>query len=463
MPKLILFCLLFFPFAVWAEGYQVRLHVNNLPETARPVLLRMYNGNLFIVDSLPTRTGDELTFRVPEKTSPCMLRSVLGFSGQRQRPDRQVNLDFLFNKENIELRLDFNAPYSHTEVLSSLENKVYFDFLQTDARYLKKLSLIEQVVLNYPDSDEFYTKALEYYPKLQHQRDKIIDKIYASHPKTLAGRIIKNQKLPVLKGELKGRERDSVFRAHFLKQLDFNDTTLLYTNVYTDKVFRYIQMSLSPQVSPRQNEANCIRALDALIPLLEVNPVIQQHILQFLVAGFESMHMEEVLAHISSNYLQQCGSSSEIIKRRLEGYRKMAVGQKVPDFIATDIQGNTVNLYNELNPYTLLLFWHTGCSHCQLMMKELPELEKRSQLFSKKQIKIIGISIDEQKEEWEKFSSTFPLEWTNTHIEGSFENPIASAYNLFATPTLFLIDTEYNILAKPTTLQELIQNISELK
>lgn len=296
MPKLILFWLLFFPFAVWAEGYQVKLHVNNLPETARPVLLRMYNGNLFIVDSLPTRTGDELTFRVPEKTSPCMLRSVLGFSGQRQRPDRQVNLDFLFNKENIELRLDFNAPYSHTEVLSSLENKVYFDFLQTDARYLKKLSLIEQVVLNYPDTDEFYTKALEYYPKLQHQRDKIIDKIYASHPKTLAGRIIKNQKLPVLKGELKGRERDSVFRAHFLKQLDFNDTTLLYTNVYTDKVFRYIQMSLSPQVSPRQNEANCIRALDALIPLLEVNPVIQQHILQFLVAGFESMHMEEVLA-----------------------------------------------------------------------------------------------------------------------------------------------------------------------
>ena len=31
----------------------------------------------------------------------------------------------------------------------------------------------------------------------------------------------------------------------------------------------------------RENEANCIHALDRLIPRLEINPAIQQHLLQF--------------------------------------------------------------------------------------------------------------------------------------------------------------------------------------
>ena len=57
----------------------------------------------------------------------------------------------------------------------------------------------------------------------------------------------------------------------------------------------------------------------------------------------------------------------------------------------------------------------------------------------------------------------YQLDWINTHVEGSFGSQIASDYNLFATPTMFLIDAEYNIIAKPLTLEELKNNIMELK
>jgi len=464
MLRIFIISLFLFPGITWAKDYQAKIQVKNLPADSKPVLLRIYNGDLYILDSLPTVNQEEITFRIPETTPSGMLRGILGMPAYSSMmlQARPVSIDFIFNRENIELKTDYTDPQNSAEVLVSKENKLYFDFIKSDALFFKKLGLLEQVVQDYPDEDEFYQKALVYYQKAQHDREKFIDKTCKINPKTLASRIIKNQKLPILAGKLTPDERDSLFGISYLSEVDFNDTSLLYTNVYTDKVFRFIQMQMRPTATPRENEGNCIRAIDQLVPLLDVNPTIQQHLLQFLIAGFENMNMEEVLAHISSNYLQQCGSNSETIKKRLEGYQKMAVGQKVPDFTTNDPQGNPFNLYNTIPPYALILFWHTGCSHCQLLLKELPVLSEKG-LFSKHQVQIIGISIDENKEEWEKFSANYPLDWINTHTEGSFASQVATDYNLFATPTMFLIDADHNIISKPITLEELEKSINQLK
>ncbi len=463
MFRKIIVLLLLCPLFTWAKDYQVRIHVKNLPADSQPILLRIYNGNLFILDSIPAVNQEEITFRIPENTRPGMLRTILGMSAYSpMMPSQPIALNFIFNRENIEINTDYQDPQNAAEIVTSEENKLYFGFMKSDLLFFKKLGLLEQVVQNYPEQDEFYQKALTHYLKVQNEREKFIDKTCKINTKTLASRIIKNQKMPVLPGKLTPEERDSLINQQFLSEVNFNDTTLLYTNIYTDKVFRFIQMHMKPTATPRENEANCIRAIDQLVPVLDINPTIQQHILQFLIEGFESMKIEEVLAHISSNYLQQCGSNSDIIKQRLEGYRKMAVGQKVPDFTSNKTQGEPFNLYNHISPYTLILFWHTGCEHCQILMNNLPGLS-RAGLFSDHQLQIIGVSIDENKEEWEKFSENYQLDWINTHVEGSFGSQIASDYNLFATPTMFLIDAEYNIIAKPLTLEELKNNIMELK
>ena len=138
----------------------------------------------------------------------------------------------------------------------------------------------------------------EYYKKFQLERDKLIDKNYREHPNTLAGKLIKNQKLPIIPGNLSQQERDSLFKYRYLSLIDFSDTLLLYTPFYTDKIFQYIQLHKKPYASPRENETNYIQALDYLIHLLNMNPIVQQNLLQFLISGFESQQKEEVLAHI---------------------------------------------------------------------------------------------------------------------------------------------------------------------
>ncbi len=464
MHKLLIILFILCSHIILAKDYQVKLQVTNLPTDTKPVLLRIYNGNLFVVDSTAIRENNNVIFPIPANTSPGMFKVLLGMNSRNpgMPPSLPVTTDFLFNHENITLKLDFNDPANTIEVIESKENKLYFDFLKSDIRFYQKLGLLEQIVISYPEKDEFYQKALECYNKAQHEHNQFIDETYKSAQKSLAARMIKNQKIPIIPGKLTPEQRDSIFRNEFLSQIDFSDTTLLYTNIYTDKIFQYIKMCMKETMSPRENEANCIRAIDYIVPLLNVNPIVQQHLLHFLIAGFEStMHMEEVLAHISSNYLQQCGSSSEVVKRRLEGYRRMAIGEKVPDLNLIDIQGTPFNLYSDVTPYTLILFWHTACSHCQFLMKQLAVLDQKG-LFSNQQVKIIGISIDDNKEEWEKFTANYPLKWVNTYTEGSFESPVASDYNLFATPTMFLINSEHRIIAKPTTSGELEKDINSL-
>lgn len=461
--KFVLF-LLFCPCLVWAKDYQFKLHVKDLPSDSRPLLLRMYNGDLFVLDSVPAVSGEEIVFHIPENTRPGVLRAVLGLSPtySPMMPPQPIALNLIFNRGDIEIRTDYQNPQERAEILVSEENKLYFDFMKSDLVFYSKLGLLEQVVQNYPEEDEFYQRALAHYLKLQNEREKFIEKTAKSNPKTLASRIIKAQKMPVLPGKLTSEERDSLFNVQYLSQVEFNDTSLLYTNVYTDRIFRFIQMYMKQTATPRENEANCIRALDRLVPVLDVNPIVQQHLLQFLIKGFETMGMEEVLAHISSNYLQQCGSDSDITKQRLEAYGKMAVGQKVPDFTLNDAQGQPFNLYDDISPYTLILFWHTQCGHCQMLMKDLPELSKEG-LFSKHQVRIVGVSVDENREDWEKFSETYQLDWVNTFTEGSFRSQTASDYNLFATPTMFLVDSDHNIVSKPLTLEELKKSIEQLK
>ena len=235
-----LFCLL--PFTGWSKDYRVRLEVKNLPADSQPILLRFYNGALFALDTLPVRSQDTLSFKIPEATSPGTLRTILGFPPYAQFSGKgPIFLDFLFNREDIEISLDYQNPQATAQVIHSTENQIYFDFLKSETIYNHKLGLVGQVVINYPDKDKFYQKALEYYKKFQLERDKLIDRNYREHPNTLAGKLIKNQKLPIIPGNLSQQERDSLFKYRYLSLVDFSDTLLLYTPFYTDKIFQYIQ------------------------------------------------------------------------------------------------------------------------------------------------------------------------------------------------------------------------------
>lgn len=181
MRKWLFVLLIFMSEIGMAKDYRILLNVENLPEGARPILLRMYNGNMYVVDSTTVTGQGRVRFDVSDSIPAGMLRCVLGMSDYTRFGGGQpVHIDFIFNNEEVELKLDFKNPVGSVEVIVSKENRIYFEFLKSEALFYSKLGLLEQVVLNYPDKDEFYQKALEYYRRFQVQRGRVIDKTFAA-------------------------------------------------------------------------------------------------------------------------------------------------------------------------------------------------------------------------------------------------------------------------------------------
>ena len=80
MNKSTLLFLLLFPLLTFGKEYEVKLHVSGLPANGKPALLSIYNGDTYLIDSVPQVKDSIIIFHVPEKTPTGMLRAVLGLS-----------------------------------------------------------------------------------------------------------------------------------------------------------------------------------------------------------------------------------------------------------------------------------------------------------------------------------------------------------------------------------------------
>jgi thiol-disulfide isomerase/thioredoxin len=134
-----------------------------------------------------------------------------------------------------------------------------------------------------------------------------------------------------------------------------------------------------------------------------------------------------------------------------------AVGRIAPDFSweenGKEFQLSTLN--NAKN--YLLVFWSTECSHC---LKEIPELYRFLQ--DKKNLKVIAFAMEKNDLGWKKLKVTLP-NWQHILGLNKWQNKTALNYNIRATPTYFILDTDKKIIAKPYRLKDLEAFIYKLQ
>jgi thiol-disulfide isomerase/thioredoxin len=140
------------------------------------------------------------------------------------------------------------------------------------------------------------------------------------------------------------------------------------------------------------------------------------------------------------------------IERRIEQAKNFKIGNKVPDIVISDSAGTGFSLDSVKAEKTLLLFYASWCTHCQSLIPKIYELYKNQE---EKTTEVVAVALDTSKTEIESFIGTYGLEWINIADMEGWNSKIAEDYFIYATPTMFLIDQNKKLIAKPTSIEEL--------
>lgn len=142
----------------------------------------------------------------------------------------------------------------------------------------------------------------------------------------------------------------------------------------------------------------------------------------------------------------------------LERTEKFEEG-KAPNIELPDVNGQIMSLYGLEGELILIDFWASWCAPCRIESEEI--LKPLYNEFSEKGLEIFGVSIDTEIEEWSEAVETDGLNWYQVIDQQGYGSEIFTNYQIYGIPTIYVLDSEKNILSKNMRGEDLSLFVSE--
>jgi len=365
------------------------------------------------------------------------------------------NVDFLFDGKDVQLKTDASAILDSMEILSSESNRLYYSFVKLNKAYKTKTDLLQLLLLRFPKEDSFYQSVQKKINQLQDEYLEFVTVASQKEPNSFIARYIRSASLPSVNFNSSPEQQLAFLKAHALDNVDFDDAELIFSDAFTNKTIEYLTYYRNPQLPKELLEKEFMKAIDSVVSRAKVNTIVYQHVVEYLLDGFKKFGFDKVLDYIVDNYVikddlcldEKLGNT---IQRRIDQNKKLPVGAIAPNFTMTDITGKAVELNKITKQKVLLVFYASWCPHCKTILPQINELQKK-----KKDFEVIAVSLDTNKDEWKNFIDQNKLDFINVSDLKSWDGAAANEYFIYATPTMFLLDSHKKIIAKPLTIGEL--------
>ncbi|MEP6781644.1 MAG: TlpA disulfide reductase family protein [Gemmatimonadaceae bacterium] len=128
----------------------------------------------------------------------------------------------------------------------------------------------------------------------------------------------------------------------------------------------------------------------------------------------------------------------------VQQFRPLSVGDTVPAYTVNDLAGVTIAIQRG-EPLTLVNVWATWCTSCRAEMSSLNALRAE---FAPKDVRIVGISVDESStERVRRFAEESHIAFTVAHDQDGL---IQQRYRIAGVPSTFLIGGSGRVLWQHT-------------
>lgn len=414
-----------------------------------------------------------------------------GFSGLKTYPIAKTKLD---KKGSFKLKYtlsDYGVGY-----LISSDNKPFFVILSGEDIRIKgeALSLSETIKIIDGEENKFFEQYATEHPRREQALSawNYLNKIYNSDS------LFSVQDTPreaIFKEKRRIKAEDSTFLANLPKEsyvkwylptrklvsnvstvaqhqteqipatieafrgLDYTDDRLYKSGLFKDAIeshFWLIENSGRPLDSVFFEMQISI---DAMIENLVMDEKKLNEVTDYLFDLLERHSLFKASEYLAVKLLNEesCTLDDDLAKQ-LETYRAMKKGNTAPDIeFKDDIIApgySKKELPNKLsklnNNYTLVVF---GASWCPKCAEELPEIAKHYAKWKKEEVEVVFVSLDDDKNTFKSFANDFP--YISICDYKKWKSPIVDEYYVFATPTMFLLDSDLEILLRPKSVKQM--------
>jgi peroxiredoxin len=177
------------------------------------------------------------------------------------------------------------------------------------------------------------------------------------------------------------------------------------------------------------------------------------------ILGYDS---EPALNDSLAQALEMYAPLSLYIQNYVESIKKLKkiqIGSLAPEFSQATPDGRKMGTKDFKGKVVLLDFWASWCIPCR---KSNPDLVKMYEKYHDKGLEILGISLDENVNNWKEAIKADKLIWNHVSDLKSWDNEVAKLYNVQAIPFAYLLDKEGKIVAFSQESVKLEETIKEL-
>jgi thiol-disulfide isomerase/thioredoxin len=344
------------------------------------------------------------------------------------------------------------------KVISSESNKLFYSFIKLNRQYKTKTDLLNLILARFPKEDQYYFQTKERLNEIQNEYTEFVNLTTQKEPTSFVARYILSAQLPIIDMNIPVEKHLDYLKANGLNHINFNDALLINSDLFTNKSIEYLTYFGNPQLPKELLEKEFMKAIDSLLNKAKVNQLVYQHITEYLIDGFKKYGFDLVLDYIVENYVIKDDlcldeKTEGMIKRRIDQARILKIGSTVPDIILPDHNGKEITLSKINSEKILVVFYASWCPHCKELLPKLNELKKQNGI----KLEVVAISLDTKKDDWINFLNSSCSSLINLSDLKGWDGKAAKDYFIYATPTMFLIDHNLKIVAKPMTIEEINQ------